>query len=52
VDTRHDIVHRAGKTRGGEPIEVTLQSVQKLSGLVLEVMASVDEQIVDRLLYD
>ncbi|MGR5501864.1 HEPN/Toprim-associated domain-containing protein [Vibrio sp. DNB22_10_4] len=52
VDTRHDIVHRAGKTREGEPIEVTLQSVQKLSGLVLEVMASVDEQIVDGLLYD
>lgn len=52
VDTRHDIVHRAGKTREGKPIEVSLKAVQKLSDLVLEVMASVDEQIVDGLLYD
>ncbi|MEL0638758.1 HEPN/Toprim-associated domain-containing protein [Marinomonas sp. TI.3.20] len=52
VDTRHDIIHRAGKTKDGEPIEITLKATLDLSELVFEVMASVDEQIVDGLLDD
>ena len=50
VTTRHDIVHRAGRTKEGKPIEVTQADVQAISELILKVMDSVDYQIVDGLL--
>lgn len=50
VNTRHDIVHRAGRTKDGKVNDVTQADVQSVSILVLEVMSSIDYQIVDGLL--
>lgn len=50
VTTRHDIVHRAGRTKEGNINDITQADVQATSVLVLDVMASIDYQIVDGLL--
>jgi len=52
INTRHDIVHRAGRTKEGESNEVSQADVQALYELLLEVMASIDYQSVDGLLED
>lgn len=52
IITRHDIVHRAGRTKDGEANEVSQADVQALSELLLEVMTTIDYQIVDGLLED
>lgn len=48
--TRHDIVHRAGRTKDGKSNEVTLADVKAVSTLVLDIITSVDSQIVDGIL--
>jgi hypothetical protein len=52
IITRHDIVHRAGRTKDGDSNEVSQFDVQALSQLLMKVMASIDSQIVDDLLGD
>ncbi|WP_156804475.1 HEPN/Toprim-associated domain-containing protein [Gallaecimonas xiamenensis] len=50
VSTRHDVVHRAGKTPEGEAIEITNQAINELSKLILSIMEFVDKKIIDGLL--
>ncbi|RUO68343.1 HEPN/Toprim-associated domain-containing protein [Idiomarina ramblicola] len=52
IITRHDIVHRAGRTKDGDSNEVSQSDVQALSQLLMKVMACIDSQIVDGLLGD
>ncbi|KLV46266.1 hypothetical protein SH16_01751 [Aeromonas caviae] len=50
VETRHDIVHRNGKSIAGEMVIVTKKDVRELIKLVRRVVVSIDKQILDGLL--
>jgi hypothetical protein len=50
VDIRHDIIHRAGKTTRGEPIEICNHTVKEVSDLIIKILEFIDNQIVDGLL--
>lgn len=50
VETRHDIVHRNGKSTDGEMVIVTKKDVRELIKLVRRVVLHIDKQILDGLL--
>ena len=48
VQTRHDIVHRNGKTKDGEEIVITEEHVRQLIGEVEALVRHIDERLPDR----
>ena len=48
IETRHDIVHRNGKSRDGEDIIITQQDVLHLSAVILGFIKNIEEQINHR----
>ncbi|MNG18687.1 hypothetical protein D3C84_1027750 [compost metagenome] len=50
VETRHDIVHRNGKTTEGSIINIAKEDVENLITLVSDVVSHIDKQILDGLL--
>ncbi|MBK9145930.1 MAG: hypothetical protein IPM23_25955 [Candidatus Melainabacteria bacterium] len=50
VATRHDIVHRNGKTISGKAVSITPESLKALLQAIFETMKYVDKQVQDGLL--
>ena len=46
VNTRHDIVHRNGKTKGGEKITIERKDIEELAKAVSDMIENVESQIV------
>lgn len=49
VAKRHDIVHRNGKTPGGQPVQIISRDVTELLNIVSQSMADIDRQVLDGL---
>ncbi|MGM9779855.1 MAG: hypothetical protein ACI3ZD_16200 [Prevotella sp.] len=45
VNTRHDIVHRNGKTKGGEKITIERKDIEELAKAVSDMIENVESQI-------
>ncbi|EMA8656755.1 HEPN/Toprim-associated domain-containing protein [Cronobacter sakazakii] len=52
VAKRHDIVHRNGKTPGGQPVQIISQDVIELLNTVSQSMSDIDRQVLDALAED
>ncbi|KMV34057.1 HEPN/Toprim-associated domain-containing protein [Franconibacter pulveris] len=52
VAKRHDIVHRNGKTPGGQPVQIISHDVTELLKLVSQSMSDIDRQVLDGLTED
>lgn len=46
VNTRHDIVHRNGKTKGGEKITIERKDIEELAKAVSDMIENVESQLV------
>lgn len=50
VSTRHDIVHRNGRDRDGDIVEITSEDIERLLDVVIDFVTDIDKQILDGLL--
>ncbi|WP_323929420.1 HEPN/Toprim-associated domain-containing protein [Aeromonas caviae] len=50
VETRHNIVHRNGKTTEGSLVHISKTDVQEVIDLVCDIVSHIDKQILDGLL--
>ncbi|MFM5361680.1 HEPN/Toprim-associated domain-containing protein [Aeromonas veronii] len=48
--TRHDIVHRNGKSRHGDNVYISQEDITNLIGVIYEFVVDIDKQIIDGLL--
>lgn len=48
IKTRHDMVHRNGKNKEGEKIELTKELVSEVIGKVEKFVKNIDEKLTNR----
>lgn len=50
ASTRHDIIHRNGRDRNGDAVEISSEDIERLLDVVIDFITDIDKQILDGLL--
>lgn len=50
ASTRHDIIHRNGRDRNGDAVDISIEDIERLLDVVIEFITDIDKQILDGLL--
>ncbi|MGE6181105.1 hypothetical protein ACLHZ8_21525, partial [Aeromonas salmonicida] len=50
ASTRHDIVHRNGRDRNGDIVDISSEDIGRLLDVVVDFVSDIDKQILDGLL--
>ncbi|WP_219812534.1 hypothetical protein [Aeromonas sp. ASNIH4] len=50
ASTRHDIIHRNGRDRNGDAVDISIEDIERLLDVVIDFITDIDKQILDGLL--